>query len=408
MAAVIRRLAMTDKKLGDASGLRALAESKFREREGSADFDDGRLEPDEVKRTLHELRVHQIELEMQNEELRRTHSELDGARARWFDLYDLAPVGFVELDGQGTVTEANLAAAIMLGLGRGSMVARPFSCFVLPEDKDILYLYRKKFSDPGSPSDCELRMVKPDGTILRVRMTTSISRNSDGSISWRVALSDITERKNAEEGLRKALDENRNLLLELQHRTKNSLNLIHSMIDLSSMAASTPEVKDSLDELGARVRAVSELYGLLQSVTSYKTLQLDEYCIRIAEPIVGLSWMISLAVEAESIEMPVKNAATIGLIVTELMMNAMKYAFPDERHGVITLAIRKTAVGALLEIRDDGIGLPDGFALPDDAGLGLNLVRELIGQIGGSFMMEGTGTGTRCTVEFPIADHGMA
>src|SRR6185369_15698261 len=120
------------------------------------------LSPEIARRALHELRVHQIELEMQNEELRRTQEELEGSRARYFDLYDLAPVGYFTLSEQGLILEANLAAARLLGVERGALVKQPLSRFVLPEDQDIYYLHRKALLEKGNPQSWELRMLKKD------------------------------------------------------------------------------------------------------------------------------------------------------------------------------------------------------------------------------------------------------
>ena len=89
------------------------------------------LSPEEARRTLHELRVHQIELEMQNEELRRVQLERDLAKARYFDLYDLAPVGYCTLSERGVILEANLTAATLLGVVRAALVRQPVSRFIL-------------------------------------------------------------------------------------------------------------------------------------------------------------------------------------------------------------------------------------------------------------------------------------
>jgi PAS domain-containing protein len=93
--------------------------------------------PEGIRQTLHELRVHQIELEMQNEELRRAQAELEAARARYFDLYDLAPVGYCTLSEQGLILETNLTAATLLGVARGALVQQPISRFIFPEDQDL-------------------------------------------------------------------------------------------------------------------------------------------------------------------------------------------------------------------------------------------------------------------------------
>ena len=95
------------------------------------------ISPEETRRELHELRVHQIELELQNEELRRTHAELDASRARYFDLYDMAPVGYCTLSEKGLIMEANLTTANLLGAARHTLINQPLSRFILKNDQDI-------------------------------------------------------------------------------------------------------------------------------------------------------------------------------------------------------------------------------------------------------------------------------
>ena len=124
--------------------LRQRAEALAGERAGGMPENLEVLSPEAARRALHELRVHQIELEMQNEELRRTQEELEASRARYFDLYDLAPVGYFTLSEQGLILEANLTAAKLLGVARGALVKQPLSRFILPEDQDIHYLHRKR------------------------------------------------------------------------------------------------------------------------------------------------------------------------------------------------------------------------------------------------------------------------
>ena len=222
-------------------------------------------------------------------------------------------------------------------------------------------------------------------------------RLSQEAIERRLAES---EREAALEALQIAFQENRNLLRELQHRAKNSFAMISGMISLALNDGVSTETKTALEDLASRVRSVSELYSLLYSSSSFTEVRLDEYCARIAAPLIGLSGNITLKTEMENITVPVKEAAPLGLILTELMTNAGKYAFPGGRQGTITVALKKTVAGACLEVRDDGIGLPADFDFSGRAGMGLNLVRALTGQINGSFRMENNAVGTRCIVEF--------
>lgn len=96
--------------------------------------------------------------------------ELEASRARYFNLYDLAPVGYCTLNEKGLILEANLTAANMLGLTRGTLVKKLISRFILKEDQDIYYHHRKQLFETGVPQACELRMVKKDGTKFWVRM----------------------------------------------------------------------------------------------------------------------------------------------------------------------------------------------------------------------------------------------
>ncbi len=160
------------------------------------------LSPEETRQTLHELQVHQIELEMQNEELRRAQMEIEAGQARYFDLYDLAPIGYCTVSENGIILEANLTAATLLGTARSALVEQPLSRFICKDDQDIYYLHRKKLFDAGQPQECELRLVKPDGTVFWAHLTGTAAHAEDGAPVCRCLLSDITARITRAEQLR--------------------------------------------------------------------------------------------------------------------------------------------------------------------------------------------------------------
>ncbi|MFH1809432.1 MAG: ATP-binding protein [Pseudomonadota bacterium] len=149
--------------------------------------------PEQAAALLHELRVHQIELELQNEELRQAQVELEASRARYFDLFDLAPVGYLSLSDTGTILEANLTAAGLLGVARGELVHRMTTHFVLPADQDIFYRYRKALFDSGDPQVCELRLLRRDGEPFWARLDATLVQDTEGGPRCRVAFADISE-----------------------------------------------------------------------------------------------------------------------------------------------------------------------------------------------------------------------
>lgn len=160
-----------------------------------------RLSPEEIRKMLHELNVHQIELEIQNEELRLAHAEMDTAKARYFDLYDLAPVGYCTVSEKGLILEANFTATNLLGVSRGGLIKQPFTRFIFKDDEDIFYLHRKKLFEAAEPQVCKLRMLKKDATSFWTRLEATLAYDSDGSPVCRVVMIDITMRKQAEEAL---------------------------------------------------------------------------------------------------------------------------------------------------------------------------------------------------------------
>jgi len=156
----------------------------------------------ETLRLLHELQVHQVELEVQNEELRRSHAEMDALQERYRNLYDKAPVGYCTLSVQGIVMEANLTAAALLGVSRAALVGRHFSSFVPSDDQDIYFLKRQLIVQSGEPLDWEQRLRRKGGTVIWVSIkTTGLGTDQDCS-QYRLVFSDITEGKRTEDILR--------------------------------------------------------------------------------------------------------------------------------------------------------------------------------------------------------------
>ena len=184
-----------DSQPGRTSGLRKKAEEFAREKREQTPEIHAAMSPEETLALFHDLQVHQIELDMQNEELRRSQSELDRLRARYFDLYDLAPVGYCTISEAGLIMESNLTAATLLGAVRSELFHRPLSGFILTEAQDTFYMHRKKLFETGEPQVCVIRMKKKDGASFWARMEAAIAKNEAGEPECRAILSDITASK---------------------------------------------------------------------------------------------------------------------------------------------------------------------------------------------------------------------
>ncbi|MFH0709503.1 MAG: EAL domain-containing protein [Pseudomonadota bacterium] len=163
-------------------------------------FDED-FSPEKVRYLIQELHVHQIELEMQNEELRQGKTELNAAKERYFDLYEMAPIGYFTLNEKGEILQSNLTATILLGIPKSALIHQPLNKFIFSEDQDNYYLHHKKFLSTHQAQSYEVRMIKGDGTQFWAQLDTSLSKNSEGGLILRLVLSDITQRKKTQSDL---------------------------------------------------------------------------------------------------------------------------------------------------------------------------------------------------------------
>lgn len=162
------------------------------------------LTPAEVEQLMHNLKVHQIELEMQNDELRKTQAELELVRARYFDLYAMAPVGYLTLTEAGSIQEANLMAANLLGVTRNRLINRLFSSFILPADQDMFYLLRKQLLQSNGQQTLELRLVRPHELPCWIKLEANLIPDGDNHEIFRLVISDINQHKAMEQRLRQS------------------------------------------------------------------------------------------------------------------------------------------------------------------------------------------------------------
>jgi two-component system CheB/CheR fusion protein len=190
---------MKRRDLTETATLRARAEDRLKEKSGRSRAAKRRT-AEESQRLVHELQVHQIELELQNEELQQSRAELEAGLERYSDLYDFAPVGYLTLDGDGAIRKVNLSAARLLGLERSHLVGARFGLFISPEYRPAFNALLEKVFESQAKQVCDLTIGPEKSAPLWVHVEAVAS--DDGGHECRAVLTDITERRRIEETLR--------------------------------------------------------------------------------------------------------------------------------------------------------------------------------------------------------------
>ena len=232
----------------------------------------------ELQDLVHELRVHEIELEAQNEELRRTQRALELSQARYFELYDLAPVGYLTVDSVGTILEANLMACTLIGVERSLLVGAKITRFIFLDDQDLYERHRRSLHDGGRAYTCELRLRARDGEPKWVRfqaapvndlatpdyigMTPPIAPEPTGlPRTCRLILSDISDARRAEARLAQTdrVASVGMIASGIAHEINNPLSYV--LLNIDTLVRELPEVhaaaRAAIDALLAVPQTVS-------------------------------------------------------------------------------------------------------------------------------------------------------
>ena len=240
------------------------------------------------RRLLHELQVHQAELEIQNEALRQQQLDLIAARDKYTALYDFAPIGYVTLDPSGTILEANLTATWLLGVPRNKLVGLPLSRFITRDDQDAFYFHRRQVFETHVTQTCDLHLQRPDGTVFVAHLESCIIAGEGAPLHWRpsadtvageagpprqclTVLSDITARTQAEEALQAAHDELEQRVLERTTALAAAYEELRHFADVVSHDLRAP-----LINVQGFTNELAQACGVLQAVLPTALPSLDE------------------------------------------------------------------------------------------------------------------------------------
>jgi PAS domain S-box-containing protein len=255
----------------------------------------------------------------------------------------------------------------------------------------------------------EIVIERPDGRRLTALAYANPIQDEARRLLGAVnVLVDITERKQAEERLQASLHEKEVLLKEVHHRVKNNLQIIVSLLFLQSDQLKDPEDVTLFEDTQNRVKSMALVHESLYRTGDLAHFNFARYIERLSKDLLKSQTPagshINLRTELDEIAFDVDTAIPCGLILNELLTNALKYAFPDGRSGDIHIRLQAEGEYVTLRVRDTGIGFPEGFDFRKTESLGLQLVNMLTEQLGGTLTLTPEG-GTTITVSIPLA-HG--
>jgi PAS domain S-box-containing protein len=348
------------------------------------------------------VEIHTAELKEAQESWCRDHSLLNS-------IANISPVGIVVLDREGKITFASPRAESILGLPKKQITQLTYSA----PDQHITHFDGRSFPDENLPFRRVMAAGRPvfevehaiewfDGrrVLLSINAAPILGPNGQG-YGMVAAIEDITERKQAEEKMNHLLKEKEILFREIRHRVKNNMNSMMSLLPPQSRTLEDLRAP-ALEGAKVRLKSMRVLYDRFYPTENLREMSIKDYLPPLVEEIIGLfpkQSSITIETRIDDFVLGVNLLSLLGMIVNELLTNAMKYAFIGRDEGLITIAATIQDQRATLVIEDNGNGIPGTVDIEHSSGFGLRLVGMLTKQLDGTIKIE-RGKGTRFVLEF--------
>jgi PAS domain S-box-containing protein len=307
------------------------------------------------------------------------------------------------------IVYANEAIAQITGYTLEELLSLPSAKvqgIVHPDDQGMVWgRMADRLAGKDVPSRYEFRVVRKDGETLWLEMVVG-RIEFQGKPAVQGAVIDITDRQQADEQIKASLREKEVMLREIHHRVKNNMQIILSLLRIQSRTVKDTGTQEMFKQSQNRIRSMALIHEALYKSKDLAMIDIADYLRRMTTHLLSVYrealGEIEIKQEAEGVFLNINKAIPCGLIISELVSNCLKHAFPEKKQGQITIRISKNKKGIYsLIVKDNGIGLPEGLNYREAETLGLQLVTDLVLQINGSIQLKKIHeTGTEFVIKF--------
>jgi PAS domain S-box-containing protein len=329
-------------------------------------------------------------------------------RSRLVQLVESSDDPILGLSADGRIETWNAAAERLFGFEANDVLGRSVTMLVAPEGRGRLLDLFDAIRAGEHVSHYELDHVRRDGTRFPASVTTSAVLGRNGSVvGMSKVIRDVTKQKRVEHQLRASLREKDVLLREIHHRVKNNLQVIASLLNIQMTSDLHPESHKGLIESQNRIQSMALVHQLLYQSKDLAQIEFGEYLAKLARRLtdtydVGAD-RIAVEVLAAPMRLDVDHAIPCGLIVNELLTNAISHAFPGGQKGTIRITVEAQGNDVTLTVQDDGIGIPADLRIDEAHSFGLRIARTLTQQLDGTIALSREEHGTKVQLRFPIS-----
>ncbi len=307
----------------------------------------------------------------------------------------------------GVIKFANPKGEELYGRSQEELASRPLTHFIYEEDREMVgERHKRRLKGEEPPMAYSFRIADKNGDIKWVELSVVLFSWDDRPATL-CFMTDITERKQAEEQVKASLKEKEVLLSEIHHRVKNNMQVIISLLRLRADKIEDKKYADMFKEGEDRIRSMALVHEQLYQTKDFANIDFGEYIKSLAKGLFTSHGVdtnkIKLNIEIKAVSLDIENAIPCGLIINELVSNSLKYAFPQGKEGKISISLRLINGDEFeLSVSDDGVGIPEDLDIRNMESMGLDLVTVLAeDQLDGKIDLNRTG-GTRYHIRFKM------